>query len=99
MTRHFLIALLLLLTFFSAGWWSMSMGSDSRAPWILQSLWGNLIMVGLGFEHLIGYVPSEGRSFTHAAVMVGSASIFWSAVGTAAANGVRWSWRTLQARR
>ncbi len=90
-TRRMLAGLfVLLLVVFSVGWYALTLGPDNPVPWAIVSVWGNMITVGMAVEQILGYVPSDGRSLTHAALVVGSSAFFWAFLFTAIVAGVSW---------
>lgn len=96
-TRRVFAALLaLLLAVFSAGWYALTLGPDNPIPWSIFSVWGDMIMVGTGIEQIVGYVPSDGRSLTHATLVVGSSAFFWAFLFTGVFAGAAWCLRIVR---
>jgi hypothetical protein len=79
----FSIALVAFLAFFATGWHALTLGPDNPMPWPIQSVWGDMISVGQGFEAMVGYVPESGRDSLHWVAVVGSASTAWALATTA----------------
>jgi ABC-type anion transport system duplicated permease subunit len=88
--RMFAALLVLLLVYFSAGWYALRLGSESPVPWAMLSVWGDMITVGMVVEQALGYVPNDGQSLTHAALVISSAAILWALLFTLTVVGVAW---------
>jgi len=101
LTRIYAASFAMLLVFFAAGWYSLTLGPENPIPWPIQSLWGSMITVGQGFEALIGYVPVRGRHPLNAAIVIVSSALIWACVLAIPAGILHylWSRRTAPERR
>jgi len=86
----FAALLVLLLVVFGAGWYALTLGPDNPVPWAIFSVWGDMIMVGMAAEQVLGYVPNDGRSLTHAALVIGSSATLWALFFTLIFVGIAW---------
>jgi hypothetical protein len=94
--RVFAALLVLLLLVFSAGWYALMLGPDNPVPWVIFSVWGDMVMVGMAVEQVLGYVYQDGRSLTHAALVVGSSALIWALLFTLLFAGAAWCVRIAQ---
>ena len=89
-SRVFAALLLVLLVVFIGGWYALALGPDNPVPWAIMSVWSDTIMVGMAAEQLLGYIPHDGRSLSHAVLVIGSATLFWAVLFTLIFVGMAW---------
>lgn len=88
--RVFAALFALLLIVLGAGWYALTLSYENPVPYSIMSAWHNMVSVGLAVEYLLGHIPADGRSLSHAALVVGSAALVWALLFIVVFAGVAW---------
>jgi hypothetical protein len=92
----FAVLLALLLVVFSTGWYAATFGPDNPIPWAIVSVWGDMLAVGMAVEQVMAYVPNDGRSLTHAVLVIGSSATIWALLFSLIFVGIVWCVRIVR---
>ena len=96
MRRFFLVVLattfVLATVFLALGWHYVQQEAGFKSPVLANalSLWGDLIMVGLAVQQLVGYVKSDSDpAWWYPALTIGSSALILSLILAVVVTGIR----------